>query len=377
MFMRARNSSEIMNQPSHTDDSFPEQVEVRVLQGRQQSSYSIIDLSTSATLGADWTDTVVLRNAGLDECRISLAAGADGDVRLCVLQGMPLIGGRIRQAGDDIAQPLYAPLQVGTTSIAFGVPGSPAWNTSDAHVQADPLSTSRRPHWWLGMGTCVAALSATVLCYSNVLPPPAHELTSPSPGQQQELVQATLANAGFVNAFVSTDSNGALRISGHLDTLQQREHLQHMLNRQGMAAFQIDAWINESLAEAVCDMLRVNKVAAEVKVTGAGHTVVMTRFADAARLGSLKSAIRRDVPGVGDVAIDNTLPAGQPAPLTRVDDPGKRVAAVVPGEPPYVVTADGTRYFEGAVLPTGQRVAAIRGQEVLLDLAGHSTTLRF
>jgi type III secretion protein D len=60
-----------------------------------------------------------------------------------------------------------------------------------------------------------------------------------------------------------------------------------------------------------------------------------------------------------------------------IDDPGKRVTSIVPGDPAYVVTADGTRYFEGALLPTGHRVAAIRDREVLLERNGTKAPLRF
>ena len=64
-----------------------------------------------------------------------------------------------------------------------------------------------------------------------------------------------------------------------------------------------------------------------------------------------------------------------------VDDPGKRVAAIVSGNPPevppYLVTADGTRYFEGALLPTGHRIAAIGQHEVLLEKDGARTPLVF
>jgi len=50
---------------------------------------------------------------------------------------------------------------------------------------------------------------------------------------------------------------------------------------------------------------------------------------------------------------------------------------VVPGDPAYLVTADGTRYFEGALLPTGHRIASIKAQEVMLDLDGAMSPLRF
>ncbi len=64
-------------------------------------------------------------------------------------------------------------------------------------------------------------------------------------------------------------------------------------------------------------------------------------------------------------------------PTVVVDDPGKRVASIVPGATPYVVTADGTRYFLGALLPSGHRLAAITETEVMLEKDGKSSPLKF
>ena len=53
------------------------------------------------------------------------------------------------------------------------------------------------------------------------------------------------------------------------------------------------------------------------------------------------------------------------------------MAAIVPGDPAYVVTADGTRYFEGAMLPTGHRILAILSDRVQIERDGAASTLNF
>ncbi len=62
-------------------------------------------------------------------------------------------------------------------------------------------------------------------------------------------------------------------------------------------------------------------------------------------------------------------------PPPVVDDPGKRIASIVPGNPAYIVTADGARYFVGAMLPTGHRITAIAGQRVSLERDGEAIAL--
>jgi hypothetical protein len=56
-------------------------------------------------------------------------------------------------------------------------------------------------------------------------------------------------------------------------------------------------------------------------------------------------------------------------------DAGKRVVNVVYGPRGYVVTADGSRYFEGAFLPSGHRIVRISDDEVRIERDGKTTRL--
>ena len=78
-----------------------------------------------------------------------------------------------------------------------------------------------------------------------------------------------------------------------------------------------------------------------------------------------------------DVRVANRAKPLPPPMAPLPDDPGKRIASLVPGEPGYLVTADGSRYFVGAVLPSGHRVTAIAQQRVTLERDGQSQTLNF
>jgi type III secretion protein D len=75
------------------------------------------------------------------------------------------------------------------------------------------------------------------------------------------------------------------------------------------------------------------------------------------------------------VVANKAPPAPPPPPPPVVDDPGKRIASVVPGNPAYIVTADGARYFVGAMLPSGHRITAIDGQRVSVERNGETATL--
>ena len=83
------------------------------------------------------------------------------------------------------------------------------------------------------------------------------------------------------------------------------------------------------------------------------------------------------MPGLVKLVSVNDAPPAAAKASPVAADPGKRVAAIVPGDPAYVVTADGTRYFTGAVLPTGHRIQAIQANLVQLERDGQISQLTF
>jgi len=51
---------------------------------------------------------------------------------------------------------------------------------------------------------------------------------------------------------------------------------------------------------------------------------------------------------------------------------GTRIVSVVASADPYVVTADGSRYYVGASLPQGGKLAGVKEGEVLVERDGHT-----
>ncbi|MGQ3096342.1 MAG: SctD/MshK family protein, partial [Roseateles sp.] len=64
------------------------------------------------------------------------------------------------------------------------------------------------------------------------------------------------------------------------------------------------------------------------------------------------------------------------APTPPAEDPAKRLVAVVDNaDSPYFITADGARYFSGALLPSGHRVVQIAERSVTVERDGQRTLL--
>ncbi|MDT7837974.1 SctD/MshK family protein [Aquabacterium sp. OR-4] len=130
------------------------------------------------------------------------------------------------------------------------------------------------------------------------------------------------------------------------------------------------------LMASVVDLFRLNGIAAQASWTPQGELLLQTREPDAARLQSATAAARRDLAQLPPLRIDNQPPAPPATTETPVDDPAKRLVAVVDNaDSPFFVTADGSRYFGGALLPSGHRVVEIAERAVVVERDGLRTRL--
>ena len=343
--------------------------ELRVLNGEQRGATSAVRPGDTLRIGRDWSNDVVLQDAGDSAARLllrddgSLALQADGGD--CAVEGTAVPAGQPTDIG------LYTPFTVGDTDMAVGRIGASQWGTlfddepaAEAPVAEPalaPVAARRRGgvvQRLLAGGAALVALSAGAL----------------TPGEQVQHLRQTLAHLGF-GMLDAEHRDGQLIVTGHLDTQAQRTRLEQAL--AGQTPARVAVWVNEQVTASVGDVYRLNGITADVKSGGPGVVHVQTKEADHANLARVQALARRDVPGLSQLVAANDAPPAPPRPEAVITDPGKRVAAIVPGDPAYVVTADGTRYFEGAMLPTGHRILAILSDRVQIERDGAASTLNF
>ena len=122
----------------------------------------------------------------------------------------------------------------------------------------------------------------------------------------------------------------------------------------------------------VVDLFRLHGIKAQASLAPDGVLVLRTQERDLARVQAAAAAARRDIPRLPVLQLDNQ----PPAPAAVPDDPAKRLVAVVDNtDSPYFVTADGSRYFSGALLPSGHRVVQIVERAVIVERDGQRTRL--
>ncbi len=342
-------------------------------------------------VGHAFTNDIVLRDASTRGVRFRLRAG-EGSAELDLVEGEVSFLGHVASAPSRAILPAYAPLILGDSALAIGEPGSARWadaerllavSRGDAPAAAEADGSEALPPWRV-LSPMVAALPrfapvlpiaggalAAVLVLALIWGGVSRLLSSaPTPSA----AQAALVRDGFKTVQVEAGGQGLL-VKGLLPHERDLARLKSDVAGRGWPAL-VAVRTNDTLVRNVADVMRTNGFEGEAKAIGLGVVAVSLKSGadDPARLELLRRRILQDAPGLRQLAIEGE--AGGDADLLG-SDPNKKVVSVVGGDEGYVQTADGARYFVGAVLPTGHTITAIDGQSVTVQKDGRTTQLAF
>jgi len=377
-------------------------------------------LSIGFDLGCD----VVIRHPSLLGLRATLIQEGE-DVRLQVEQGQVNLLGMTLPAGRSVVLPRWVPFALGDAMLAVGSARGRGWSAcrrlanqlaqeraiepdaADAlpdatepgegdpapvldarggppsDEQARQLSRNwqlssraaargRRLAWQVPLGMAGCLMLALSVAW---LAPMVGAVASAPQGSLSERLRAVLRDHGHGHLKVEQGAATPV-VRGFVDTDSQRAQIADLVTRAGTGA-SVELTSGQHIVRQVSDVFRVNGLPAQVRHVGRGVIEAEVGVADPERVRRAEAIVRRDVPGIAGLEIRFTPAPKAPAvkaPLVP-DDPGKRVVSVAYGPNGHVVTADGARYFVGAVLPTGHRIMRIAEGEVELMRDGQTTRL--
>lgn len=174
------------------------------------------------------------------------------------------------------------------------------------------------------------------------------------------------------------EESNRFAVQGTLKSREQKILLQQMAKTSN-AVLELDVRIDDLIAESIEDIFRVNGIPANADVLPDGEVKIHTRTAEQAKLEELRQKIRSDLPSLTQFEIINTEPPiVKPKKKTGfTPSPEKRITLISAGRNAYIMTEDKSRYFVGALLPSGHLVEAINEGEVIVSKNGTTERLKY
>ena len=130
----------------------------------------------------------------------------------------------------------------------------------------------------------------------------------------------------------------------------------------------------DRIAQDVIEVLRLQGIAGEGTYTADGTVTVTGHLGDPHALEqAIRSRAIHEIPGLTNVIVVNL---DHPGATTGTSADRARIVSAVSGNDPYVVTADGSRYYAGATLPQGGKLVGVQGDEILIERNGKTEHLK-
>lgn len=368
---------------------------LRVLVGRNQGAQHSLPPDRRVSIGHAYDNDIVLRNA---ETR-GLALEVTPHGRLAVLKvvaGEIVVLGRKMVAGERVTLEPYVPVRMPGITFAIGEDDETRWATATELAAHDPAiviaQSETAPRTNVGerielrtqpirsrFGAGLLSPTSLLLAAALVLAVAVGTLVGTSllapAGPAPQELRSELAAQGFRNLAVEQAANGTgLAVVGLVADEKQLLRLRDWMqaHHPGIA---IGVTTLASAAEAADNLLAAHNVDAVVKPSGAGGLLIETEFLPRDRQAELEGLLRRDLPRVASFTFTSSAQLGESDLAYFFNAPGYGAASFVAGDPGFIVTADGTRWFEGAVLPTGHTIIDISGNSVTVDREGQRDTL--
>lgn len=366
---------------------------LRVFGGRLDGAEYRVAPGRALRLGHGLDNDIVLRGAGTRGCRLDL--GANGDtLSVTLVAGEAHLLGQRLEPGQAIILPPFVPLAIGEYSLAVGAPNDERWPEAEAlarqvaaiapstgtEIAAMPSRSERTelartraaslaqhlPRWMRHPALLLAG--AGLLLAVLAIDPIRDYATSDI--RDAETARLALASGGFAGVTVVDDGSApGLMFTGTVADDAALASLRELVAEDFPGA-RLDVGTSAALARAADDILAAEGVDAVTRPAGLGTLVVESEYLPADRQRDLTERLKADLPGLARTRFVLTGERGADDLGYFFNSARYGLATFVDGQPGYLVTADGSFWFEGATLPTGHEIVAARAGRITLERDG-------
>lgn len=386
------NAQTTLSKPAAAPDAA--RLRLRVLRGRPAGAEHRLPLGRTLKIGHSFENDIVLRGRATSGTACELQVGADGRLVLQVVSGTLRLLGRDAGAGERMQLAAYLPVSLGDITFAVGREDEARW-TEAAEAAADnpaaeqlpdavphtglaeklslrlqPANTrltklAERPALLAIAGAVLLTLTGAALFGSSIL--------SGTPDTPAEL-QRDLSAKGFLSVSVQQRPDGRTAIGGMVLDEAQLAHLREWAAANAPNTV-VEAETLESMAAAAGDLLLAQNITATVRPAGEGALVITGPFLPRDRERELGELLRRDLPLVRAVSFQRTGARGEADLAYFFDLAVQGTPTYVDGDPGFIMTEDGSRWFAGALLPSGHQLVSAGTGQVTVEREGVRDTL--
>jgi type III secretion protein D len=373
---------------------------LRVLAGRQNGAEYRLMSGLTVTIGHSFNHDVVLRGPDTQGLSLELML-TDMVAQLKVVSGHVQLLGRPMTAGDSAQLPAFVPVSFGETCFAIGDAQSERWGEATAIFEAPvaavqnletapdeaPLAPIARTksvdnaiqhfasHFQPAISTLAlerrwplyAGIAAFLLLIAALSAPIGQfiENNNTSPAA----IETKLARAGFKDVKAIDNGSGKIILRGLLRNDAELSRLR-MFAADKLDGIEINVRTLDELAAAATGILSGQSVDAEAKPARGNSLLISSEYLPRDRQDELIAMIKKDIPQISNVNFQIVGERGDKDLQYFFSSGEYGLASFIDGDPAYIKTADGTRWFKGAVLPTGHNITDIGSGRVQFERNG-------
>lgn len=359
------------------------EIEMFVLTGEQSGARRVLDDNATFTISGKMDTDVVFRDPTINEERLNLIT-RNNEVFVQVMSGNVEIQGKIVSSGNLVKIPEYAKIKIGETTFSYGRHVGAAWHeiveyvsnielASSAKSKHFNIITSRQLVFLLSLLVIISLV--TILVYININ----KNSENVAIISQIDVLKSDLEDNGIYSLDVSRTESGQLTITGFLMTNKEKSTVESIVDDHKLSVL-LDVFTGDNLAKEVEELYRVNGVDADVKVLKYGSVIVTTEYKDKSLLEKLKHIALSEISHLNELDTEyiGTINRAENIESSNsFDKDEKRITMVVSGLPAYIMTHDQSKYYIGAILPSGHKIIAIQDKKVTIEKNGNTTTLEF
>lgn len=363
-FQNMLNSENVA--PVSVGSGLAERLEVQT--GDQSGVHLNVESHQGFTVGNGYDNNVVLRCQLAEPTRLRVDYKR-GSRRIQLLEGSASVGGAMMELEQYVNLPDSTLVSFG--GVAFAIDPLKQDVASDTAKLQNP---SKSPVRNTG---AVVALVAGVALLGGIFVQGVWVAEADSVLPESSL-QEKIDELGLDNLNLATSNQSDLPIiQGRVADHRELNRLK-VLKDATPNAFTLGVQVDADLMDAVHDVYRNHGVTADISVLDVGYIRVETHSGDTTALAGIESALQADIPGLNKIDVVNTPPEiEEELNGTTPFDPGKEVEAVIAGSLSYVITRDQSRYFVGAILPSGHTIKSISEGTVVMLRDGEESQLDF